>query len=40
MTEWLYDKSVDVGVPLTQNEADRYMKLASFVWGDVKPETN
>lgn len=40
MTEWLYDKSVDVGVPLTQNEADRYMKLASFVWGDVKLETN
>ena len=38
--EWLHDKSVDIGKPLTQNEADRYMKLASFVWGDVKPETN
>lgn len=39
-SEWLYDKSACIGKPLTQNEADRYMKLASFVWGDVKPETN
>lgn len=39
-SEWLYEKSVDIGKPLTQNEADRYMKLALFVWGDVKPEKN
>lgn len=39
-SEWLYNKSVDVGKPLTQNEVDKYMKLASFVWGNVKPETN
>lgn len=39
-SEWLYNKSADIGKTLTQNEADRYMKLASFVWGDVKPETN
>lgn len=39
-TKWLYDRSIGIGISLTQNEADRYMKLASFVWGDVKPETN
>lgn len=39
-SEWLYYRSAGIGKPLTRNEADRYMKLASFVWGDVKPETN
>lgn len=39
-SEWLYKESADIGKTLTRNEADRYMKLASFVWGDVKPETN
>ena len=39
-SEWLYNTAINVGKPLTQNEADRYMKLASFVWGRVKPETN
>ena len=39
-TKWLYDRSIDIEISLTQNEADRYMKLASFVWGNVKPETN
>lgn len=36
----LYEKSVDAGKPLTRNEADRYMKLALFVWGDVNYEEN
>lgn len=40
MSEWLYDKSAHMGKTLTQNEADRYMKLASFVWGNVEPETS
>ena len=40
MSAWLYDKSAYVGKPITQNEADRYMKLASFVWGNVEPSTN
>lgn len=39
-SEWLYNESADIGKTLTRNKADRYMKLASFVWGDVKPETN
>ncbi len=39
-SEWLYEKSVDAGKPLTRNEADRYMKLALFVWGDVNYEEN
>ena len=39
-SEWLYDESASIGKTLTKNKADRYMKLASFVWGDVKPETN
>lgn len=39
-SEWLFDKLASIGNPLTQNEADRYMKLASFVWGDVKPDTH
>lgn len=39
-SEWLYNEFADIGKTLTRNEADRYMKLASFVWGDVKPETN
>lgn len=36
----LYEKFADIGKPLTQNEADRYMKLALFVCGDVSPEKN
>lgn len=39
-SEWLSNKSAGIGKPLTQNEADRCMKLASFVWGEIKPETN
>lgn len=39
-SEWLHEKFADIGKPLTWNEADRYMKLALFVWGDVSPEKN
>ena len=39
-SDWLYDFSVNTGKVLTKNEVDRYMKLASFVWGETKPETN
>lgn len=39
-SEWLYDKSASIGNPLTKNEADRYMKLASFVWGNISPKKN
>lgn len=39
-SEWLYNFSTSNKPPLTRNEADRYMKLASFVWGKVKPEAN
>lgn len=39
-SRWIYDTSMNIGKPVTQNEADRYMKLASFVWGDVEPESN
>ena len=39
-SEWLYNTTADIGRPLTQNEADRYMKLASFVWGEITPKTN
>lgn len=39
-SEWLHDTSADIGKPLTKNEADRCMKLASFVYGDIKPNKN
>lgn len=39
-SDWLLDTSMNIEKPLTKNEADRCMKLASFVWGNVKPETN
>lgn len=37
---WLYSAVKNTDNSLTKNEADKYTKLASFVWGEVKPETN
>lgn len=39
-SDWLYNTFINTGKPLSQNKADRYAKLASFVWGEVEPETN
>ena len=40
ISNWLYDTSANVRESLTRNKADRYMKLASFVWGQITPERN
>lgn len=39
-SNWLYATFEESDNPLTKNEADKYMKLATFVWGEIKPETN
>lgn len=38
--EWLNNACTEINKSLTQNEVDKYSKLASFVWETVKPETN
>ena len=39
-SDWLYEVSDVIDKPLERYVADRYSKLATFVWGEVKPETN
>lgn len=38
--EWLNNACIEINKTLKQNEIDRCAKLASFVWGVIKPETN
>lgn len=38
--EWLNNACIKINKTLTQNEIDRYSKLASFVWGVIDPKTN
>lgn len=40
MQQWIYDMSDDMGYSFTKNQSDRYVKLASFIWGEISPETN
>ena len=38
--EWLSNACTKINKTLTQDEIDRYSKLASFVWGSIDPKTN
>ena len=38
MKQWIYDTFNDMGRSFTNNQSDRYVKLASFGWGEISPK--
>lgn len=38
MRQWIYNTFNDMGYSFTNKQADRYVKLASFGWGEISPK--